>query len=286
MEGTLKGGNVCEVIVQEHPSVKCGGRSDASGNCFVEETSAPILHCPHGYSEGTQNSCARIEAADLIVECPHSTHGPNCATYQPKTCPPGGCERVVSEPATHICPEGFIKASTHTKILEQGSHDTHSHKSGVKGKKSGGNHKLVTMTKSTCQKTEYAEHANRCPHGLKQVDDVTCASYVDFVVETKTHKLPAQHKCPPGYADKDHHCVHTTAVMASPICPAESFVQGNVCAHVVHMLQECPAGSISEKGTCWVFRAAEPLTVDTVVEAVHSHSVSSHKEPFSHHHGH
>jgi len=236
-EGVYKGGSICEILEVSPPSMKCDGQSDARGDCFVEETSNPIRTCPAGYSSGHGETCVRVEFADSIYECPRNTVGERCATFHEKKCPGGNCERVLTERATVVCPEGYTK--------EERSLSHHQKESVV------------------CLKTEFTDLVATCPKGAIQ-RGLECITLVDQQSRIEKRLFPAQEQCPTGYSDKGSKCEKDTLFPATPICP-DGTLYDYRCAKNVPKSIRCPKGSVSEKGKCWVFEIAEPLTVDTVV---------------------
>lgn len=290
LDGVLRGINKCETSRVSEPIMKCEGRLDAlTGECFVEQRTAIIYECPAGFSDDgyKKMTCSSTTSTDPIIGCPPNTEGPSCVSYTLKGCPGGVCHHHVVQAALDTCPEGFVKTTTpvkqieklhggHPRALTQASFEKPVKHSTFKKSYSGG-HIVVSLLKTTCVKTHYADMVGRCPDNWEQLDPVSCGFSVDPIDVSKSHTVPTQASCEPGYVNTGKDCEQSIITIATAICPADTTSIGNRCHVVSEFKRECPSGSIEENDNCWVASVAEPLTVDTVVEGVkirttgHSH---------------
>lgn len=266
-DGSLRGMNLCELIVKEPMSTKCGGKTDAMGNCFIEETSPPLYFCPPGYMETSGSVCTKIEAVDLIENCPPETMGPKCAVFTGKSCPSGVCERIISEPPFVLCPEGYAKTAT-----------AYAKDVAYKGKSKKGYSSHKVYEKDVCKKTIFADLKPSCPLGLEPMDEATCVSFVEMVPEYKTQTVAPEFRCPVGYAHstKGHTCTAMVHNAAVPICAHDAFIDNHRCARQTPRVKDCPHGATADAGGCWILHTAEPILVDTVIEGLRKHNHYTH----------
>jgi len=234
--GKYKGGSICEELEVIPPTLKCDATEDEQG-CYILERSKPLRACPPGYSQGHDGECTKIEIADFIFFCPPNTEGPQCATYFEKICPHGGCEKVIFDKATPICPEWYVLTER-----EKG--------------------------KDICVKETFVDKVEVCPKNAERAN-LSCVFFELPIVRKGIRELPPNVVCPPRYKDSGSHCTREEFAPAQPVCPDHARFDGVKCVAIVPKNRICPKGSVFEKNKCWVINKAEALTVDTVIEKPH-----------------
>lgn len=229
-QGLLKAGNRCEIQDLAQPDLICEAESGIKGDCYLKETSKPLRRCPYGYTNDG-SACTKTTTVAPEWSCPPGTEGPNCVYYVEKQCPRGGCTTIHSQPASHVCPEGFAKIRATGK----------------------------------CLKLNYADKELTCPVDTEDRDGLTCREIIAEKIRDFVEEVAPVLSCPEGFADNGRQCVRRDTTPADFVCARDEMITDAGCARIIPRIAACPKGATLLKDKCWVISSTDALTVDTVV---------------------
>eukprot|EP01068_Selenidium_serpulae_P006121 Selendium_serpulae@DN4294_c0_g1_i1.p1 len=249
-QGTFKG-TYCEIQEYFAPEYRCDAKSDAAGDCYVEERTPILYSCPAGYTKTGPEGCTRTIIEVPHFFCPPGTVEPNCATFRNKACPGGKCVNKFVEAPKLICPEGFH--------MVESQHHFQQHKK--LGWKHGHQAVQTHQDHPKCTKTVYVDKVAGCPRGTVEVEGMRCASFVDILFQKSDKKVAMQKICPQGFANEGGKCVKLVQLAAEPECPHGMMPEGFSCIKIIPQVAACPHGATSEKGACYAISRVTPIMI-------------------------